>query len=240
MAQVLGQNGHARQSATPTTASVLIVNTCGFHGGGARRRIAGRPCANWLRSGAREGQMVIAAGCLCAATMALRLVQGCAGAGWRNRHATLDGYFQTGASDCARGCGRSRCITCPRSDGRRGRALDERGVLRASIQGASAWLKIADGCRRPCAFCTIPKIKGSSRQPAAWKRLVELRRGSLQARRRASEMILIAQDSERLRSRPGAQKRLWRNCWRRWSPRRLPSPGCAFMYAWPGYVTPRL
>ena len=39
--------------------------------------------------------------------------------------------------------------------------LDERGVLRASVQGASAYLKIADGCRRPCAFCAIPKIKGT-------------------------------------------------------------------------------
>jgi ribosomal protein S12 methylthiotransferase len=40
--------------------------------------------------------------------------------------------------------------------------VDERGTLRASIQGASAYLKIADGCRRPCAFCAIPLIKGSA------------------------------------------------------------------------------
>ncbi len=39
---------------------------------------------------------------------------------------------------------------------------DEQGVLRASVQGASAYLKIADGCRRPCAFCAIPKIKGTA------------------------------------------------------------------------------
>jgi ribosomal protein S12 methylthiotransferase len=37
---------------------------------------------------------------------------------------------------------------------------DEKGVLRASVQGASVYLKIADGCRRPCAFCAIPLIKG--------------------------------------------------------------------------------
>ena len=33
---------------------------------------------------------------------------------------------------------------------------DEQGALRAAIQGKSAYLKIADGCRRPCAFCAIP------------------------------------------------------------------------------------
>jgi ribosomal protein S12 methylthiotransferase len=31
---------------------------------------------------------------------------------------------------------------------------------RTAIQGASAYLKIADGCSRPCAFCAIPLIKG--------------------------------------------------------------------------------
>jgi ribosomal protein S12 methylthiotransferase len=44
---------------------------------------------------------------------------------------------------------------------------DEQGALRAHIQGTSAYLKIADGCRRPCAFCAIPAIKGTlvSRPP---------------------------------------------------------------------------
>src|SRR5690606_26283722 len=32
---------------------------------------------------------------------------------------------------------------------------DEHGALRVSMAGASAYLKIADGCRRPCAFCAI-------------------------------------------------------------------------------------
>ncbi len=36
------------------------------------------------------------------------------------------------------------------------------GVLRAGIQGHSAFVKIADGCRRPCAFCAIPLIKGTA------------------------------------------------------------------------------
>ena len=37
---------------------------------------------------------------------------------------------------------------------------EDTGVPRVAIQGSSAYLKIADGCRRPCAFCAIPLIKG--------------------------------------------------------------------------------
>jgi len=39
---------------------------------------------------------------------------------------------------------------------------DERGAARVAVQGASAYIKIADGCRRPCAFCAIPLIKGTA------------------------------------------------------------------------------
>ena len=39
--------------------------------------------------------------------------------------------------------------------------LDEKGVIRTAVQGRSAYLKISDGCRRPCAFCAIPQIKGT-------------------------------------------------------------------------------
>lgn len=39
----------------------------------------------------------------------------------------------------------------------------------SAVQGHSAYLKIADGCRRSCAFCAIPAIKGPmvSRTPEA-------------------------------------------------------------------------
>jgi ribosomal protein S12 methylthiotransferase len=64
--------------------------------------------------------------------------------------------------------------------------------LRSAVQGASAYLKIADGCRRPCAFCAIPLIKGTavSRPPEAI--LAEAR--SLQAMG-VRELNLIAQDT---------------------------------------------
>ena len=38
---------------------------------------------------------------------------------------------------------------------------DEREANAFALQGKSSYLKIADGCRRQCAFCAIPMIKGS-------------------------------------------------------------------------------
>jgi ribosomal protein S12 methylthiotransferase len=71
-------------------------------------------------------------------------------------------------------------------------APDPPGVVRAAVQGSSAYLKIADGCRRPCTFCAIPLIKGKarSRPPEAVvteaRRLVEMG---------VQEIVLIAQDT---------------------------------------------
>lgn len=113
---------------------------------------------------------------------------------------------------------------------------DEKGAPRTAIQGSSAYLKIADGCRRPCAFCAIPLIKGTavSRPPEAI--LAEARH--LQAAG-VQELILIAQDTtdyghdlgikdglsylleDILKAAPGI-------------------PWVRVLYAYPGYVTDRL
>jgi ribosomal protein S12 methylthiotransferase len=70
--------------------------------------------------------------------------------------------------------------------------MDEGGVQRVAVQGASAYLKIADGCRRPCAFCAIPIIKGTAVSRPAEAILEEVRH--LQDRG-IKELILIAQDT---------------------------------------------
>jgi ribosomal protein S12 methylthiotransferase len=69
---------------------------------------------------------------------------------------------------------------------------DEHDVLRVSVQGASAYLKIADGCRRPCAFCAIPLIKGTAVSRPIESVLAEA--CSLQ-KMGIREIILIAQDT---------------------------------------------
>ena len=69
---------------------------------------------------------------------------------------------------------------------------DEIGIPRVALQGDSAYLKIADGCSRSCAFCAIPLIKGPavSRQPAH-----VLDEVALLAEWGVKETILIAQDT---------------------------------------------
>jgi ribosomal protein S12 methylthiotransferase len=114
--------------------------------------------------------------------------------------------------------------------------LDERGVVRASVQGASAYVKIADGCRRPCAFCAIPKIKGT----AVSRPIESIAREVVQLHEQGvKEIILIAQDltdygydlglkdglAHLLEAIVGAAPDV---------------PWIRLMYAYPGYVTPRL
>jgi ribosomal protein S12 methylthiotransferase len=114
--------------------------------------------------------------------------------------------------------------------------MDYEGVPRTAVQGASAYLKIADGCRRPCAFCAIPLIKGTavSRQKAAI--LAEAR--SLQDRG-VQEIVLIAQDTtdygHDLGVREGLADLLDDLA------RTVPEiPWIRVLYAYPGYVTDRL
>jgi ribosomal protein S12 methylthiotransferase len=67
-------------------------------------------------------------------------------------------------------------------------------ALKRTSQGrrASAYLKISDGCSAPCAFCTIPGIKGLGRSRP--KELV-LREAQSLVEQGVQELILIAQDT---------------------------------------------
>jgi ribosomal protein S12 methylthiotransferase len=104
------------------------------------------------------------------------------------------------------------------------------------VQGASAYLKIADGCRRPCAFCAIPLIKGTAVSRPIETIISEAR--SLQAAG-AREIILIAQDTTDYGHDLGMQDGLAQLL-----EEMLPQvPDVAWirlLYAYPGYVTDRL
>ena len=65
------------------------------------------------------------------------------------------------------------------------------GILRVTRQGGSAYIKIADGCRRPCAFCAIPLIKGKAVSRPLESIVHEA--GYLQSVG-VKELVLIAQD----------------------------------------------
>jgi ribosomal protein S12 methylthiotransferase len=183
MAQLLAQDGY-RPVKSPMRADVLIVNTCGFIGP-ARQESLDELRA--LAAAKRPGQLLIAAGCLTQRY----------GAAVAKQVPGVDGLLGTRRwMDIVEVVLRLR-------QGPRPEPLyhlpetpaigaDEGNTLRASIAGASAYLKIADGCRRPCAFCAIPLIKGTtvSRPPEAI--LADAR--SLRAMG-VRELNLVAQDT---------------------------------------------
>ena len=104
------------------------------------------------------------------------------------------------------------------------------------MQGASAYLKIADGCRRPCAFCAIPTIKGThvSRPPDAI--LAEAARLNDLG---LKEIILISQDTTDYGHDIGLKNGLAKLL-----PQILEAAPdvrwLRIMYAYPGYVTDEL
>jgi len=119
---------------------------------------------------------------------------------------------------------------------------DTRGVIRAAAQGASAYLKLADGCRRACAFCAIPLIKG----PAVSRPPEDILRD---ARRLADlgfqEIILIAQDTtdygHDLDVEHGVDEQHPLATLLESLVERVPEvPWIRLMYAYPGQITERL
>ncbi|HUF38015.1 MAG TPA: radical SAM protein, partial [Anaerolineales bacterium] len=184
MSRLLGSSGF-RPSEGPETAGVLLVNTCGFIG--PAKEESYRALAE-LAGIKREGQLLIAAGCLTQRYGAevVRRVPG------------IDGLLGTRRwMDIVDVVRKLRNRTHPEPlyhlpDEAVTVGTDERDVPRIARQGASAYLKIADGCRRPCAFCAIPLIKGtavSRRQEAVLAEARVLRDAGVR------EIVLIAQDT---------------------------------------------
>lgn len=182
MAQVLIRGGYAA-TGDAGAADVLIVNTCGFIGPAREESFS---VLGELAAAKRPGQKLIAAGCLTQryGRQVIERVPGIDGLigtrRWMDILEVSEGLRQGAPAP------RYHLPDAPTVGG------EVEGVRRVAVQGASAYLKIADGCRRPCAFCAIPRIKGTavSRPPLAL--LEEARRLRDQGVR---EIILIAQDS---------------------------------------------
>jgi len=226
MAELLARDGY-QATADPRQAEVLIVNTCGFIGPAKKESL---DVLNELAAHKKRGQLLIAAGCL-TQRYGAQVAQQVPG---------LDGIIGTRRwMDIVDLVQRLRASPHPAPLYHLPEAAvvgsDEQGALRAAVQGKSAYLKIADGCRRPCAFCAIPLIKGTAVSRPASVIADEARRLEAAGVR---ELILIAQDTtdygHDLGLREGLSGLLEQLT--------EAAPGIDWiriMYAFPGYVTDR-
>jgi ribosomal protein S12 methylthiotransferase len=184
MAQLLQREGY-QPSLEAAAADVLIVNTCGFIG---PARDESYQALSELAAHKRGDQWLIAAGCLSQRY----------GAEVIERVPGVDALLGTRRwMDILQLIGKLERRTSPEPlyhlpEAAHTVGRDEQDVLRVSKQGYSAYLKIADGCRRPCAFCAIPLIKGTLVSRPMEAILAEAR--ALQAAG-VREINLIAQDS---------------------------------------------
>ncbi len=184
MAQLLQREGY-QPSLVADAAEVLIVNTCGFIGPAKEESYQ---ALSELAANKRSDQWLIAAGCLSQRY----------GAEVIERVPGVDALLGTRRwMDVLQLIDKLRRRTSPEPlyhlpDEAITVGRDEQDVLRISKQGYSAYLKIADGCRRPCAFCAIPLIKGTLVSRPLESILAEAR--ALQAAG-VREINLIAQDS---------------------------------------------
>jgi ribosomal protein S12 methylthiotransferase len=227
MAGLLRQSGYS-MSRTADEADVLIVNTCGFI---APAREESLDVLRRLAAAKQPGQLLIAAGCLTQRY----------GAAVIDQVPGIDGLLGTRRwMDIVHVIRKLRQEPHPRPVYHLPRVptvgSDEAGLPRVAVQGRSAYIKIADGCRRPCAFCAIPLIKGTAVSRPADAIVSEAR---MLERSGVREVILIAQDTtdygHDLGLRDGLAMLLERIA--------VEAPGLDWvrvLYAYPGYVTDRL
>ena len=182
MAELLINAGY-RESVLSHQADVIIVNTCGFIHPARQESLQ---VMRMFSREKKEGQLLVAAGCLSERDKGLLFsqVEG------------LDAVFGTRRwSDVLQVMSRLRqrpaspYLHFPATDFIQ---LNTSQVTQAAIQGGSAYLKIADGCDRLCAFCAIRLIKG----PMVSRPVDAIIKDALVlAREEVKEIILIAQDT---------------------------------------------
>jgi ribosomal protein S12 methylthiotransferase len=152
IAQLMDQQGMFPVEKA-SKAKYLIVNTCGFIDSAREETIS---VLQNLARHKKPDQLLIAAGCMTQRyreTM-LKMSPG------------IDGMFGTRhwmdiinvIDKITEKHDHHPYLYFPKTDSM---GADEKDARAIAIQGKSSYLKIADGCRRQCAFCAIPLIKGS-------------------------------------------------------------------------------
>ena len=220
-------SGGFRGVDRPEQAEVLIVNTCGFIKPASDESISELKI---LAKRKKKGQILIAAGCLTQRyrEMVADQVPGLDGIIGTRRWMDILDLVQ----DLRKNPNKTRYHIPDAAT----MGTDEHGVLRAAIQGSNAYLKIADGCRRACAYCAIPLIKGTQ---VSRPMEVIVNEAKQLASQGIKELILISQDSTDYGSdldiKDGLAKLLEEIT------SNVPQiPWIRILYAFPGVVTDRL
>jgi len=209
----------------PTAAEVLIVNTCGFIDIAREESIG---ALRELAAAKRRGQLLIAAGCLSQryGRQLIEEVPGLDGVLGTRRWMEITALVEALSSN-----NYGPVVMIGDSPGL---AIDL--MSRSVVQGASAYLQIAEGCSAPCSFCAIPMIKGPARSrpiEAIVDEAVQL------VAQGVKEIVLIAQDTTAYGHDWGERDAL---------PdlieailRATPElPWLRLMYTYPQHITPRL
>jgi len=168
-----------RKVEQPDRADVLIVNTCGFID---QARDESYAALRNLAQAKRSGQVLLAAGCLSQRY----------GEEIRRTVPDVDGLLGTREWANIAWCVEQLLAVKPAAEVRPPSEVSVITPMLRQAQGPSAYLKIADGCSAPCAFCAIPLIKGPQRSKTRSAILEEARQLVTQG---VQEIILIAQDT---------------------------------------------
>ena len=229
MSRLLQQAGHAPVEQ-PAAADVLIVNTCGFID---IAREESYEALRDLAEGQRPGQLLIAAGCL-SQRYGRRLIEqvpGLDGILGTRRWMEITALVERLATDGSRPLVMVGDPPVPPQIGE-----EREDAPRYAVQGASAYLKIAEGCSAPCAFCAIPLIKGPARSRPMEAIVDEARHLVAQG---VKEIILIAQDTTAYGHDLGRYDALADLI--EAILKAVPKlPWLRLMYAYPQHITPRL
>ncbi len=176
MGNILTKQGYTFVN-DPSQAEFIIVNTCGFIKPAREEAIE---TLNDLAKHKSKKQHLIAAGCM-AERFSDELKAGCK---------KIDAFL--GTRNIAKIGQLTECIKANASFNAATSRLDLDRMSQYAQQGASAYLKIADGCSRRCAFCGIPNIKGEWRSRPQADILKDAAALDAQG---VKELILIAQDT---------------------------------------------
>ncbi len=227
MATLLSRAGY-EATLQPEDADLVIVNTCGFI---APARQESLDTLRDLAQGLRANQRLVAAGC------------------WAQRDpdAVMAAIPELDAVLGTRSWPEILSLAGQLLPQRHGPVLSRVADIPVAlpeqvhapgyvVSGASAFLKIADGCSRQCAFCAIPAIKGPFRSrsmEAIVEDVCQLQSMGV------LEINFIAQDATHYGHDLGLKDGLAQLLERlvKVAPE---VPWLRILYAFPGYVTPRL